>query len=196
MSAASDRFGNFGFLIKDIGRLYTKLFEYEADHLGITLADAKVLTYLSRNSGINQVQLAELAGIEPMSLVRILDRMEADKWIERRPHPTDRRARKLHLGEQAQPTIDQIIKLSSQVRAQSLTGFKADERNQLIDLLERVHVQLLQMISEQKPRTPTRAATGENAQPRLGRKRALPGSSRVKPRTTNSRTGKTQRAAR
>ena len=93
MNTPADRLRNFGFLINDIGRLYTKLFEYEADHLGITLAEAKVLIALSRNAGLNQVQLAELSGVEPMSLVRILDRMEADHWIERRAHPTDRRAR-------------------------------------------------------------------------------------------------------
>src|SRR5262245_20749709 len=112
MSASpNDRLANFGFLIKDISRLFTKLFESEAEHLGITLAEARVLIYLSRNPGITQVQLAELSAVEPMTLVRILDRMEADKWIERRPHPTDRRARQLLLKERAQSPLAQMHEL-------------------------------------------------------------------------------------
>jgi DNA-binding MarR family transcriptional regulator len=149
MSTPADRLQNFGFLIKDIGRLYTRLFEYEADHLGIKLDEAKVLTYLSRNPGLNQVQLAELTGVEPMSLVRILDRMAADQRIERRAHPTDRRARQLHLQAHGQSTLEQIWKLSAQVRSRALAGFKADERNLLIDLLERAHEQLVHMVTEQ-----------------------------------------------
>jgi len=43
MSVPTDRLRNFGFLIGDIGRLYTKLFEYEAEHLGLNMAEAKVL---------------------------------------------------------------------------------------------------------------------------------------------------------
>lgn len=197
MSASSDRIGNFGYLIKDIGRLYTKLFETEAEHLGITLADAKVLTYLSRNRGISQIQLAELTGVEPMSLVRILDRMEADQWIERRPHPTDRRARQLHLKDQAQSALDQIVKLSTQVRGQSLAGFKADERNVLVDLLERVHAQLLQMLAEQSRKIPQRAA-GERAESRTGRKRGAQRNALVEPgKVRNAKTvAKNRRAAR
>jgi len=149
MSVSADRLHNFGFLIKDIGRLFSKLFEYEANHLGITLAEARVLSYLSRNPGLNQAQLAELSGVEPMSLVRILDRMAADRRIERRAHPTDRRARQLHVQAQGQATLDQIWKLSAQLRSQVLAGFKAEERNALMTLLERVHEQMLLMLAEQ-----------------------------------------------
>jgi len=197
MSASSDRIGNFGYLIKDIGRLYTNLFETEAEHLGITLSEAKVLTYLSRNSGISQIQLAELTGVEPMSLVRILDRMEADQWIERRPHPTDRRARQLHLKDGAQSTLDQIFKLSSQVSGESLAGFNADERSVVVDLLERVHAQLLQMLTKQNRKIPQRAA-GEGAGSRTGRKRVAQRKAVAEP--GKARTAKTvakrQRAAR
>jgi DNA-binding MarR family transcriptional regulator len=189
MSTPADRLQNFGFLIKDIGRLYTKLFEYQADHLGITLAEAKVLTSLGRNPGLNQIQLAELSGVEPMSLVRILDRMEADNWIERRRHPTDRRARQLHLKEQARSTLDQIWTLSGQVRVQALAGFKADERNLLVDLLERVHVKVLHMVAEQNGKSPSKAAS-------TARKNVERRTNRSRVHAASSRTRKTQRASR
>jgi MarR family transcriptional regulator for hemolysin len=196
MSTSPDRIRNFGYLIKDIGRLYTKRFEEQADHLGITLSEAKVLTYLSRNSGVSQIQLAELTGVEPMSLVRILDRMEADNWIERRPHPTDRRARQLHLKPQAQSMVDQIAKLSTQVQAQSLVGFKADERSTLVDLLLRVHQRLLHTVSEKNGKPSQRAAAATRTEPRMGRKQIDQSNIRVSARATPSRTGKPRRAVR
>jgi len=169
MSTPSDRVGNFGFLIKDIGRLFTKAFERESDHLGITLAEARVLIYLSRNPGVTQVQLAELSAVEPMTLVRILDRMEADKWIERRPHPTDRRARQLFLKERAQQPLEQINRLGTQVRSYALAGLSADERLRLVGLLEHVHDRLAEMLAERSGKSAGESSTGRTRNQRAGR---------------------------
>lgn len=160
-----DRTRNLGFLIKDIGRLYTRLFESQAGHLAVSLAECKVLTYLTRHAGVNQVQLAELTGMEPMSLVRILDRMEADGLIERRQHPTDRRARQLYLKDKAQPALDQLWKVSDQVRAQVLSGIKAEDRQWLIGLLEQIHGNLLGL-TESAEVTKPRAGREAVAQPK------------------------------
>jgi DNA-binding MarR family transcriptional regulator len=168
MSAPSDRIANVGFLIKDIGRLFTKVFEREADHLGITLAEARVLIYLSRNPGVTQVQLAELTSVEPMTLVRILDRMEADKWIERRPHPTDRRARQLLLKERAQQPLEQINKLAAQVRSQVLAGLSTNERLRLVGSLEHIHGRLLDLLAERSD-----TSAGDNAAGRTRSQRAI-----------------------
>jgi DNA-binding MarR family transcriptional regulator len=139
----TDRTRNLGFLIKDIVRLYTKLFERQTNDLDWNLGECKVLTYLHRYAGVSQIRLADLTGVEPMSLVRILDRMESEGLIERRPHPTDRRARQLFLKDKAQHTLEQLWKLSDATRAQALAGIKSDERQMLIDLLERVHRNLI-----------------------------------------------------
>lgn len=186
---------NFGFLIYGIGRLFIKRFQVEAEHLGISLADARVLTNLSRNPSISQAQLAELSGLEPMTIVRILDRMEADKWIERRPHPTDRRARQLHLGVGAQTALEHIFKISAQLRSEALAGLNAEERAILMDLLERVHEQLLQSVSEQNGK----ASQRDGAQwpdPGAARKRDERKETRSSLRAASSRTSKTQRAQR
>src|SRR5882757_10469451 len=98
-----DSLRNFGFLLKDVSRLSNLNFEREAASLGMTLAQCKVLIYLQRNQGVSQVRLAELTGTDPMTLVRILDRMESDGWVERRQDPADRRARRLYLKDAADP---------------------------------------------------------------------------------------------
>jgi len=173
-----DRTRNLGFLIKDIGRLYVKLFERQPRTSDFSLAECKVLTYLQRNPGISQIGLADLTGVEPMSLVRILDRMEADGLIERRPHPTDRRARQLFLREKAQATLDELWKLSDAMRAQALAGIKADERQVLINLLERVHQNLVNAFDAHEEAATARAEPPGKAARQRGNPRASPGARR------------------
>lgn len=146
-----DKLRNIGFLIKDINRAYTRVYEERVEHLDVTLSQCRALVYISKNEGISQARLAYLTGIEPMSLVRILDRMEADHWIERRVHPSDRRARQLYLKPQCKPTLEQIWKLGDEVRSEMLSGFKSEERAQLLNLLERARDNLLKASPDDMP---------------------------------------------
>lgn len=139
----ADRLRNLGFLLKDISRLYTRRFEERATEIGVTLAQCKALAFLAKNEGINQVRLSELTDIDPMSLVRILDRMEADGWIERRADPADRRARRLYSKAKAKPILEKIWAVGDETRAESLGKLSAQQRSSLIDLLEQLHENLL-----------------------------------------------------
>ena len=136
-----DRLRNFYFLLKDVARLTARNFERHAAEvqLGLTLAQCRVLVYLQRTEGISQVRLAYLTDTDPMTLVRILDRMENDGWLERRLDPSDRRARRLYLKPAAQPVLKQIWAIGDRSRNESLAGLEIAERTQLLDLLERVH---------------------------------------------------------
>ena len=80
-----DGIRNLGFLLKDVSRLWVRYFTQHADQLGLTLTHAKVLVFLSRNEGTTQARLAEICDTDPMTLVRTLDRMQNDGWLERRP---------------------------------------------------------------------------------------------------------------
>jgi MarR family transcriptional regulator for hemolysin len=139
---APERLRNFGFLMRDVSRLYAAHFESHARELGLTLAQCKVLGLLSRNEGISQARLAELSDTDPMSLVRILDRMQQDQWVERRPDPLDRRAHRLYLREAATAILERMWTISDQCRHEALAELSPAEREQLIDLLERVHATL------------------------------------------------------
>jgi MarR family transcriptional regulator, transcriptional regulator for hemolysin len=136
---ATDRLRNFGFLVRDVSRLSAKHFQRNARELELSLPQCKVLGYLSRNEGISQARLAELTETDPMTLVRTLDRMQQDGWIERRPDPADRRAHRLFLREAAKPVLQRIWKIADQARNEVLAELSSAERDQLIELLERVH---------------------------------------------------------
>jgi MarR family transcriptional regulator, transcriptional regulator for hemolysin len=128
----------FGFLLKDVSRQYVRRFEQRANVLGLTLPQCRALVYLALHEGISQVRLAELTDIEPMTLVRILDRMESDGWLERRIDVADRRARRLYLKANAEPLVDDIWKVADLTRAEAFDGMAKAEVNLLIELLERV----------------------------------------------------------
>ena len=133
---------NFGFLIKDVARLYTRNFERHATELNLTLGQCKVLGYLQRNQGISQARLADLTDTGPMTLTRLLARMEADGLVERRPDPEDRRAHCLYLKAAALPVLEEIWRVSDRTRAETLEGLSGAERAQLMALVQKVHANL------------------------------------------------------
>ena len=133
---------SFGFLVNDVARLFGRRFERNGRRLGLTRAQCRTLGYLARNEGINQAGLAELLEIRPMTLVRQIDRMEDAGWIERRPDPSDRRARRLYLTAKAPPILARIWRVATETRNEALAGLEPHEADQLIDLLHRVHATL------------------------------------------------------
>jgi DNA-binding MarR family transcriptional regulator len=135
----------FGFLLKDVSRLYVQRFEQRAAAHGLTLPQCRALVYLANSEGISQVQLAELTDIEPMSLVRILDRMEADGLVERRNDPADRRARCLYLKAKAKPLVDDIWQLVELTRREAFAGMPKKQAGLLVSLLGKVQGNFLSL---------------------------------------------------
>ncbi|MBV9522861.1 MAG: MarR family transcriptional regulator [Alphaproteobacteria bacterium] len=125
----------FGFLLHDIARLMRKRFDQRARGLGLTRSQWQVLAHLARHEGINQVGLADIIEVEPITLGRLIDRMEEAGWVERRPHPTDRRARLLYLTAKARPVFDRMRALGDGVRAEALAGLCEAERDRLMATL-------------------------------------------------------------
>jgi len=133
-----DRFRNFGFLLKEVSSRYVSRFEQRAQQMALTLPTCKVLAYLERNEGISQSRLAELTNIEPMAMVRIIDRMEADGLLERRPDPDDRRVRRLYLTPTSKPALDEIWRIGDLTRAETFAGISQAERDVFLDVLARL----------------------------------------------------------
>jgi MarR family transcriptional regulator, transcriptional regulator for hemolysin len=134
---------SFGYLVHDVARLFARRFDQQALlFLGLNRSQCRILSYLARHEGINQAGLADLLEIKPMTLVRQIDRMEADGWIERRPDPGDRRAHRLVLTEKARPILARVFDLSSEVRHKAFENLSEEQGRQLIELLRRVQVAL------------------------------------------------------
>jgi MarR family transcriptional regulator for hemolysin len=134
---------NFGFLLHDVARLMRKRFEQNARGLGLTRAQCSVLAHLSRHEGIQQGGLADILEIEPITLTRLLDRLEEAGLVERRAHPKDRRIRLLHLTDKAHPLIGEIFSIGADTRGEALEGVAEAERERLFAILSSMKANLL-----------------------------------------------------
>jgi len=169
---------NFGFILKEVQRLWVRLFEQRLPQLGMTFTQSKVLVFLSRNEGTTQAKLAEASDTEPMTLVRVLDRMERDGWIERRPDPADRRAHRLYLKPPSSPILAEIVRIGEKARADALAGLSGEQREQMMSMLEHVRTNLVALVSVGDP---------ANAAKQDSRQDDSPSARRLPARTTRTR---------
>ncbi|KQU79507.1 MarR family transcriptional regulator [Mesorhizobium sp. Root695] len=132
----SDGIDRLGFLIHDVQRLMRKRFEARASGLGLSSAQWRLLVRVAKEDGVAQARLAELLEIEPISVSRLVDRMEEGGWIERRPDANDRRVRMIFLTPKASDAYAVIKSLAGEVYEESLVGVKPEARRVLIEGLE------------------------------------------------------------
>jgi DNA-binding MarR family transcriptional regulator len=99
--------------------------------------------------------------IEPITLVRLLDKLEAAGLVERRPDPNDRRVRRLHLTAATGPLLEQLQGLAAEAREAALSGLSDAERRHLTDLLMKVRTNL-----SGKPSAPEAAEDDSTAEVR------------------------------
>ncbi len=139
-----------GLVLHDVARVLRKRFEQRARAaaLPLTRSQWSVLAHLARQEGINQAALAQILEIEPITLVRLLDRLQAAGLVERRPDPNDRRARVLFLTPAAHPLLDRIWTLAAEVREDAMAGLSEAERDQLIRMLLQVKTNLADITDE------------------------------------------------
>ncbi len=145
--------GAFGFLLHDVARLLRGNFNRRVQALGLTQAQCRVLLHLSRNEGIQQVALAEILEVQPVTLARLLDKLQTANLIEPRRDPQDRRAFCLWLTASANPLLAQIWALAAETRAEAIRGLGDAERARFFATLQTMKENLLRVESGQSPVT-------------------------------------------
>ncbi|OAN99480.1 hypothetical protein A8B75_02660 [Sphingomonadales bacterium EhC05] len=133
---------NLGFLIGDISRLIRRTFDKRAKAIGVTRPQWRVLTWLQRHEGINQVALAEMLELDAMTLCRMVDRLQAAEMVERRPDPRDRRAWQLYLTPKGTALTEQLTPIGEQLLQEAMHDLAIKDQQQLQDLLELVRSNL------------------------------------------------------
>ncbi len=109
---------------------------------GMTCARCAVLIHLAQLGGVNQAALAHSLDIAPMTLVRLLDRLEADGLVARMPDPHDRRAHLLVPTAKALPFIVCIYELARRIELEAQVGLSDAEATQVHALLCRMRSNL------------------------------------------------------
>lgn len=107
--------------------------------LGLSQARWIILLQLSRHGdGVAQKTLAGRVGIEGPTLVRLLDRMTEDGWLERRESEQDRRSKTVHLTDKARDVIEEIRKVATTLRTELLAGTTPEELETTLRVLQHV----------------------------------------------------------
>ncbi len=128
----------FGFLLGDVFRLLRQDFERRVQSLGLTMTQWRAIAHLSRESGIHQSALAETLDVSPITLTRLIDRMEQAGWVERRPDPGDRRAVCLHLTDKVEPLLSTLHDKAVEANEMALAGLSEDARRRFVKSLEQM----------------------------------------------------------
>ena len=133
-----DGIDKLGFLIHDSARLLRKRFEAKGSGYGLSAAQWRLMVRLVKEEGVAQARLAELLEIEPISVSRLLDRMEEGGWIERRQDASDRRVRMIFPTDKSRETFAAIKGVAGDVYDAALEGLSDEEKRILVKALETI----------------------------------------------------------
>jgi MarR family transcriptional regulator for hemolysin len=126
---------NFGFILNDVARLLRTSFDRRVRQFGLTRSQWWVLTFLFRNDGVTQSELAETLEIEKPTLGRLIDRLEAKGWVRREADARDRRAWRVYLTDEIEPAMKTMRTIAAEVRRDALAGLSGEERERFVDTL-------------------------------------------------------------
>jgi DNA-binding MarR family transcriptional regulator len=126
------------FEIGETAHALRKAFDRRAVGLGVTRAQWKVLFRLTRQPGMRQIELADLLDVEPITLSRIVDRLEEAGLVERVADAADRRAWRLHVTAKAQPLIEKLRTLADEMTAEAFAGINPKHIEIMREVLARV----------------------------------------------------------
>jgi DNA-binding MarR family transcriptional regulator len=126
------------FQLIDVARAVRTYVDQCARRHGMTRAQWGALMRLERQEGMTQAEMAESLEIQPISLVRLIDRLCDQKLVERRPHPSDRRANRLYLTPKGRATLTRLVPLGREISADALASFGDTEAGELLESLLRI----------------------------------------------------------
>lgn len=144
-----------GLEIHELARTLRRAVDAWAGARGLTQEQWRTLWHLSRNEGISQAGLADILEMQPISLGRLIDRMEAAGLVARRPHPSDRRVVRLYLAAGAAPCLADLRDFGAELNETVSRGLSAGERETLLSLLRRLR-QNVERAGEAAPATTRR----------------------------------------
>lgn len=131
-----------GFLISQLGFFSSKGFMEALDPAGIDPKEFLLMRFVAASEGQSQQVLAERLGVPASRMVALVDRLEEAGLVERRPHAEDRRIRELHLTRKGKGALERAKKIAIDYETQLCAGINRDERETLIDLLQRLQAGL------------------------------------------------------
>jgi len=129
-----------GFLISQLGFFSSRGFTEALEPVGIDPREFLLMRFIAASEGQSQQVLAERVGVPASRMVALVDHLEEAGLVERRPNPEDRRIRELHLTRKGKGSLERAKKIAIDYETQLCAGINREERETLIDLLQKLQV--------------------------------------------------------
>jgi len=139
--------------VSETAHILRRAYDRRALALGVTRAQWRVMLFLGRETNLRQVELADRLDIEPITLCRIIDRLEEAGLVERRRDPADRRAWRLSLTASAEPILEGLRAIATELAAEAFDGLEPAQISAVRSGLARIRDNLSQ------PQTPPNRAS-------------------------------------
>lgn len=144
-------------VMHDVARMMRTRFDQRAREYGMTRAQWIILARLERQPGMTQNEMAGLCEVEPITVGRLVDRLEANGLVERRLDPADRRIRRLHLLPASRPILDEIHRYKDGLFAGITEGLDPA----VLEAVTNALLHIKQRLAEPPARASAKAAAGE-----------------------------------
>jgi MarR family transcriptional regulator, lower aerobic nicotinate degradation pathway regulator len=127
-----------GYLLSRLGEASRRRFRQALEPEGLHPRHFGVMTIVAAHPGRSQQDLHEKTGIDPSSMVAVIDELEAGGLAERRAHPQDRRVRTIFLTELGEEKLARVRTLAGQLQREFFEPLNAEERRTLHALLRKL----------------------------------------------------------
>jgi DNA-binding MarR family transcriptional regulator len=129
---------SFGYLLNDVTLMFRKHFDRRAVKFGLTRAQWRATKMLYHREGLRQTELAEWLEMEPIAVGRVIDRLQAAGFVERRADPRDRRAWRLYITERARVIVGDMELIARDLRKDATRGIGSDELAGALSVINRI----------------------------------------------------------
>jgi len=142
---------SFGYLLNAVHLLFRKHFDRRAVRFGLTRVQWRATKMLYHREGLRQTELAESLEMEPIAVGRVIDRLQAAGFVERRPDPRDRRAWQLYVTEQARVIVGDMELIARDLRKDATAGIEYAELEHALGVLNRIKENLQALDAGENP---------------------------------------------
>lgn len=125
-----------------VNRKLRTVFDARVKERGLTLARARTLLALTEQEGLYQKELAEVLEIENATMVRLIDGLERQAFVERQAVEGDRRAKRIVMTEEGRQLADEVVSLADEVREELLESVTDEELEIALDVMRKMSISM------------------------------------------------------
>ncbi len=148
---------SIGYVVNATAKAFQRSLDVELrKNVGVTLGQWRVVWALMLQPGLTQKDLAEKVGIEGATLVPIIDKMEKENLLKRKPDSNDRRANRIYLTPKADSLWESMIECAIRIRKSSTKNISDADMQLTLETLRKISKNLVVFSESDKALIPAK----------------------------------------